>query len=115
MTVTFTARFSPKPGAEAAVEAVLRDMVAPTRAEPGCRIYDLYAVEDGFLLMETYVDAAAVEAHRAADYFLAYRAAIAELLAEPIARSDWRPLDVAGDVAGLGEGEVALALSLAGG
>lgn len=73
------------PGAEAEVEALLRPMVAPTRAEPGCLRYELYRDADGaFVLFETYADKAAQEAHRATPHYKAYRAGIAGLLGQPI-------------------------------
>ena len=94
MLVTFTAAFTPRPGAEAQVETILRRMVAPTRREPGCLAYDLYATDGGFILMEAYVDEAAVAAHRAASYFADYRRDIADLLDAPITLTPWRPVDI---------------------
>lgn len=94
MSVTFTAAFTPRSGAEARVEAILRRMVAPTRREPGCLAYDLYAIDAGFILMEAYVDEPAVAAHRAASYFADYRRDIADLLDAPIALTPWRPVDI---------------------
>lgn len=88
--VLVIASFRPLPGAEAAVERILRGMVAPTRAEPGNDIYDLFegvsntAGQRTFHLFEKYLDAAALEAHRATEHYKNYRAAIAEHLAEPV-------------------------------
>lgn len=95
MTVTVFASFSPKPGHEADVERILRTMTGPTRGEPGNRVYDLYKdSQGGFHLFELYVDQGAVEAHRASAHYKAYRAAIADLLAEPIAAKILTGLDV---------------------
>jgi quinol monooxygenase YgiN len=95
MTVTVFASFLPRPGNEPDVEKILRAMTAPTRSEPGNRIYDLYKDAQGaFHLFELYVDQAAVEAHRATAHYKAYRAAIADLLAEPIAVKMLTGLDV---------------------
>lgn len=95
MTVTVFASFSSKPGHEADVEKILRTMTGPTRGEPGNRVYDLYKdARGGFHLFELYVDQAAVEAHRATAHYKAYRAAIADLLAEPIAVEILTGLDV---------------------
>ena len=83
--VAIFASFAPKPSHEQQVEETLRGMVAPTRREPGCITYDLYRAQSGsFHLFETYRDQAAVEAHRATAHYKAYRARIADLLAEPI-------------------------------
>ena len=64
-----------KPGMEQEFEAVARELVAKVNAsEPGCRLYALYRREDAgdtptYVFMERYVDQAAVEAHRATEYF----------------------------------------------
>jgi len=72
-------------------------MTGPTRAEPGNRIYNLYKdANGGFHLFELYADQAAVEAHRATAHYKAYRAAIADLLAEPIGVKILTGLDVKG-------------------
>ena len=99
MEVVVFASFSPKPGQEDAVEKILRGMTGPTRAEPGNRVYDLYRAGQGtpsFHLFERYVDQAAVEAHRVTAHYKAYRAAIADLLAEPIGVKILAGIDVKG-------------------
>lgn len=65
-----------KPGMEQAFEAVARELVGKVNAhEPGCRLYALHRVDGAenptYVFMERYVDQAAVEAHRATDYFKA--------------------------------------------
>ena len=84
--VAIFATFVPKPGKEQQVEGILRGMVALTRQEPGCITYELYRAQSStwFHLFEAYRDKAAVDAHRAADHYKAYRARISDLLAEPI-------------------------------
>ena len=100
MSTTVVARFQPKPDAAAEVERILRGMIAPTRAEPGCQRYDLYRAGSpesaGYCLIERYVDEAAIQAHRETVHYKAYRAAIADLLAQPIDVALLAPLDVAG-------------------
>lgn len=81
------ASFIPKAGKDRELERVLRGMTAPTRQEAGCEIYDLYKTAEtptSFHLFERYKSRAALDAHRAAEYYKAYRAAVPELLAEPI-------------------------------
>lgn len=82
------ASFRPNPGSEDAVEELLRWMVGHTRAEEGCERYDLYRRKGGefvsFHLVERYRDQAALEAHRATDHYVEYRAKIADMLAAPI-------------------------------
>ncbi len=91
------ARFVPKPGQEARVEAILRGMVASTRREPGCIRYDLYrtgaAGAPVFCLIERYADPAAIQAHRETPHYKNYRASIADLLAQPIEVSMLDALD----------------------
>ena len=61
-----------KPGQEKDFEAVAKELVAKVNAnEPGCKLYTLCRGEaaDTYVFMERYADQAAVEAHRATDYF----------------------------------------------
>ena len=61
-----------KPGMEAQFEAVAKELVAKVTAnEPGCKLYALHRGETAgtYVFMERYVDQAAVEAHRATEYF----------------------------------------------
>ena len=63
-----------KPGMEKEFEAVAKELVAKVNAnEPGCKLYALHHGEapHTYVFMERYVDQAAVEAHRASDYFKA--------------------------------------------
>jgi quinol monooxygenase YgiN len=63
-----------KPGMEKDFELVAKELVAKVNAnEPGCKLYALHHGEAPFtyVFMERYVDQAAVEAHRATDYFKA--------------------------------------------
>ncbi|MEX3690849.1 putative quinol monooxygenase [Paraburkholderia sp. BR14263] len=86
MTVYLFASITPKPEHVADVEALMRDMVSHTRKEPGNLRYDLLRRSDGapgFYLYETYVDEAAVQAHRESAHFVAYRAKIGAWVTEP--------------------------------
>lgn len=86
MTVFIFASITPRPEHVAEVEALMRDMVSHTRKEPGNLRYDLLRRADGapgFYLYETYVDEAAVQAHRDSAHFVAYRAKIAAWVTEP--------------------------------
>ena len=68
-----------KPGMEKEFEDVATELVAKVRAnEPGCALYALHRRDgDGgetpatYVFMERYVDQAAVDAHRATDYYKA--------------------------------------------
>jgi quinol monooxygenase YgiN len=63
-----------KPGMEAEFETVAKELVAKVNAnEPGCKLYALHKADTPgtYVFMERYTDQAAVEAHRATDYFKA--------------------------------------------
>ena len=64
-----------KPGTGAQFEAVAKELVAEVCAnEPGCKLYALHhhaETPNTYVFMERYVDQAAVDAHRATDYFKA--------------------------------------------
>ena len=82
------ASFVPGEGKTEAAAAILRRMRTATRQEPGNEVYDLFQAEsDGrttFHLIERYTNQAALEAHRATEHYIAYRAEIPDLLDEPI-------------------------------
>jgi quinol monooxygenase YgiN len=63
-----------KPGMEAHFETVAKELVAKVNAnEKGCKLYALHKTETPgtYVIMERYTDQAAVEAHRATEYFKA--------------------------------------------
>jgi quinol monooxygenase YgiN len=86
MSLYVFASVTPKPEHVADVESEFRVMVAASRQEPGNRRYDLLgSVEGGttsFHVFEEYVDHEALEAHRTSDHYRAYRARVADWLAE---------------------------------
>ncbi|MPZ54092.1 MAG: antibiotic biosynthesis monooxygenase [Acidimicrobiia bacterium] len=90
------ASFSPHPDKVEEMRATLDTMVAATRDEPGCEFYDLYESDEGtrFHLFERYIDADALEAHRASDHYKAYRAKLSDLLSEPVAVTVLGEVDV---------------------
>ncbi len=72
-----------KPGMKKAFEAVAKELVAKVNAnEPGCRLYALHHGEqpNTYVFMERYADQAAVDAHRASDYFKALGRKMGEYL-----------------------------------
>ena len=86
MTIYVMARVQARAEHRAELEAELRQMVAASRAEPGCLRYDLFADQGGgagFSLVEAYRDEAALEAHRASAHYQAYRGRTAAWLAAP--------------------------------
>lgn len=95
--ISIFASFVPKAGHEEDVEHILRDMLEPTRGEPGCRRYDLFRTRGetgGFHLFEIYDDFAAVEHHRSTAHYKAYRAMIEQHLAAPIQAVLMHPVEM---------------------
>jgi len=68
------AKLTIKPGMDKEFEAVAKELVAKVNAnETGCKLYALHRAEapNTYVFMERYADQAAVDAHRATDYFKA--------------------------------------------
>jgi quinol monooxygenase YgiN len=81
-TRKITAILVAKPGKAADLEALLRGMVEPCRAEAGNLRWDIWQDRDDparFVLDELYVDDAAIAAHRASAHFLSYAAKVGDL------------------------------------
>jgi quinol monooxygenase YgiN len=68
VTVVWRAR----PGCEAAVETLLREMQRRTRLEPGCLSYEIHSTAElaTYVLQERYADLAAVDAHHATAHYV---------------------------------------------
>lgn len=95
--VAVIARFMPRPQARSALRALLDAMITATRAEDGCRSYDLYESADGgeLVVFERYRSRIALDEHRSSPHYLNYRAKVSELLTRPIAVTVLAPLDEA--------------------
>jgi len=64
--VVLTAAVKALPGQEAAVRAVLLELVAPSRGDPGCLCYNLHEAKDEpgrFIFYEQWADQASLDAH----------------------------------------------------
>jgi quinol monooxygenase YgiN len=85
MAYVVSAKWRAKEGKEERLLEVIREMTAPSRAEPGNVFYQAQrSVEDPrlFYLYEQYVDVSGYEAHMASEHFtrLVKQEAIPELL-----------------------------------
>lgn len=96
--VELVAEFTALPGCEAEVESLLRDLTIAVRAEPGCLVFDAYALTDPpavaeadppwtaggtrFVVVEAYRDAAAFAEHLAQQHGAVFNAALGPLIAE---------------------------------
>lgn len=80
------ARFVAKPGREAELRESLRGMVAPTHAEPGEKVYDLFQSDDPrrFYFVETWASQAAFDFHAGTPHFKALGSKIESLTEGPV-------------------------------
>ena len=95
MEFVVIAQYRARPGEAEVVEEGLRNMVEPTRSEPGNIDYQVFRDPDDpalFVLFERYVDEFAFDAHRASPHFGTWLAAqVLPALADRI-RLDLVPL-----------------------
>jgi quinol monooxygenase YgiN len=92
--VTMTVHLRARDGQEMLLEAELRALVAPTRKEEGCLVYDLHRSIDApaaFLLHEVWATREAHTAHTRTDHFLRWNARKEALCADR-ASSFWKQL-----------------------
>ncbi len=72
MAYVVIAKWTAKPGEEGAVEAAIRQLVAPSRAEPGMILYQPHRDPENprvFVFYEQYRDQASYEAHLNSEHF----------------------------------------------
>ena len=71
--VRVIARFVAKAGRENELKELLRGMIAPTHAEPGEKVYDLFQSDDPrrFYFVETFASQAAFDFHAQTPHFKA--------------------------------------------
>ena len=83
--VRVIARAVAREGKEDQLKALLQGMLAPTRAERGCRLYELYeSGERGrFYFYEFWVSQAALEQHAASPHYKHLELTVRDLLEEP--------------------------------
>jgi len=83
--VRVIARSVARKGQEDQLRALLRGMLIPTRAEPGCRLYELYESGSGgrFYFYETWESQAALDQHAASPHFKHLEQTVGPLLQEP--------------------------------
>jgi quinol monooxygenase YgiN len=79
------ARAQARKGKESQLRELLRGMLAPTRGEAGCKLYELYeSGEKGrFYFYETWESPAALDQHAASPHYRHLQEALVELIQEP--------------------------------
>lgn len=83
--VRVIARFVAKPGKEDELRKLLRGLVAPTHAEDGCQIYELYEsnVPGRFYFYELWTSQTALDAHLTTPHLEHLKSVVADLIGEP--------------------------------
>lgn len=83
--VRVVARSVAHKGTKDQLRELLRGMLAPTRAESGCKLYELYESdsEGRFYFYEIWESQAALDQHAASPHFKHLAQAIGELVCEP--------------------------------
>jgi len=78
-------RFAAGTGTEGQLRVLLQGMLAPTRAELGCKQYELYESDRGgrFYLCETWESQAALDQHMATSHFKRLEQIGGQLVREP--------------------------------
>lgn len=90
------ARFHALPGREGELESALRDNLAPTRAEPGCRSIRLFrSIRDDrlFYIHSRFEDEAAFERHAALPHTVRMIGRVEPLLDHPFAATRAEQID----------------------
>src|ERR1700742_1714859 len=82
--VRVIARAVARKGKEDQLKVLLQGMLGPTQAEPGCRLYELYASgERGrFYFYELWESQAALEQHAASSHYKQLQLSLGDLLQE---------------------------------
>ena len=83
--VRVIARFVARKGKEDQLRAVLQGMLAPTRAESGCKLYELYESDSKgrFYFYETWESQGALDQHVATPHFRHLQQNLGELIQGP--------------------------------
>jgi len=91
-TLTVVARITARQDKVEQVKQKLTELIAPTRAEPGCIRYVLHqSIDDecSFLFLEEWTSRTALDEHLAKPHLQAFVAASKELLAKPLDITLW--------------------------
>ena len=95
MEFVVIAQYRARAGEADRVGQALRNMVSPTRAEPGNLDYQVFRDPDDpslFVLFERYADQAAFDAHRAAPHFATWLSGVVLPALDSRVRLDLVPL-----------------------
>ena len=92
MTVALYAEFTARPGSEAAVAALVAELTARVRAEPGNVLFEPSTLREEprrWFVYEVYRDEAGFQAHISAPYGETFNAALNPLIEEAGSQLTW--------------------------
>jgi len=92
MPKTLYAEFTVRPGNQARVAEMMRELTAEVRGEPGNLVFDPYVEEanpNRYFVFEVYADDAAFEAHISADYGARFNAELKDLIEGDASELTW--------------------------
>jgi quinol monooxygenase YgiN len=95
MELFIFARFHARDGQQDAVAAALRDVIPPTRAEPGCRAIDAYRCTLDprlFYIHSRWTDAAAFDRHADLPHTVRFLQRVQPLIDHPLDVTRARPI-----------------------
>jgi quinol monooxygenase YgiN len=95
MDLFIFARFHARDGQQDAVASALRDVVPPTRTEPGCRAIDAYrSTSDSrlYYIHSRWVDEAAFDRHAGMPHTLRFLERVQPLIDPPLDVTRSRPI-----------------------
>jgi quinol monooxygenase YgiN len=98
MELFIFARFHARKGDEAAVAAALRDVIVPSRAEPGCLAINAFrSVRDPrlFYIHSRWIDERAFDIHAELPHTVAFLERVEALIDHPLDVTRSTPLDAA--------------------
>jgi quinol monooxygenase YgiN len=93
--ITAIAKFKAKPGQEARLKSELQALVAPTRKEQGCTLFDWYQSVDSegvFCFFEKWTSRAALDKHLEAPHIKRFLGVLDGLVEGGIDASFWKQL-----------------------
>ena len=93
--ITVIARIKALPTREKDVREELRNLVSPSRSEPGCLRYDLHVATDDttrFMFVEEWKSSKDLNAHLQQPYLKAFMEKAGVLLADPVEISLWEKI-----------------------
>ena len=96
MEMFFFGRFHARQGEEEAVARAMRDVLGPTRAEPGCLFIQAYrALYDPrlFYIHSSWIDEAAFDNHAELQHTQRFVEVVASLIDHPLDLTRTRPLE----------------------